>query len=119
MQNFALARKEKKTMVSSSRLQDRRAFLSFPAASPILAYAGFSSRWVEDLMAEPLPPQCPAGEVAPPSDLPPSGMRNPHTLGWDWPRENLGMHDDLVVCWMTPWFSFPFAPRRNFAFQFS
>jgi len=44
-------------MVSSSRLSDRRAFLSFLAASPVLAYAGFSSRWVEDLMAAPLPAQ--------------------------------------------------------------
>ena len=44
-------------MASSSRLQERRAFLSFLAASPILAYAGFSSRWVEDVMAEPLPAQ--------------------------------------------------------------
>lgn len=44
-------------MASSSSLRDRRAFLSFLAASPILAYAGFNSRWVEDLMAEPLPAQ--------------------------------------------------------------
>src|SRR3979409_822539 len=44
-------------MASSNRLQERRAFLSFLAASPILAYAGFTSRWVEDVMAEPLPPQ--------------------------------------------------------------
>src|ERR1700686_1676123 len=44
-------------MASPNRLQDRRAFLSFLAASPILAYAGFTSRWVEDVMAEPLPPQ--------------------------------------------------------------
>jgi 4-hydroxymandelate oxidase len=40
-------------MESSNRLRDRRAFLSFLAASPILAWAGFTSRWVEDLMAEP------------------------------------------------------------------
>jgi 4-hydroxymandelate oxidase len=44
-------------MSSSSRLSDRRAFLSFLAASPILAYAGLTSRWVEDLMAEPLAAQ--------------------------------------------------------------
>src|SRR6202165_3383392 len=44
-------------MASSNRLQDRRALLSFLAASPVLAYAGFTSRWVEDVMAEPLPPQ--------------------------------------------------------------
>ena len=41
----------------SGRLKDRRAFLSFLAASPILAYAGLNSRWVEEVMAEPLPPQ--------------------------------------------------------------
>src|ERR1700694_2857423 len=40
-------------MASSDRLKDRRAFLSFLAASPILAWAGFTPRWVEDLMAEP------------------------------------------------------------------
>jgi 4-hydroxymandelate oxidase len=44
-------------MDSSGRLKDRRAFLSFLAASPILAYAGLNSRWVEEVMAEPLPPQ--------------------------------------------------------------
>lgn len=44
-------------MTSSTKLSDRRAFLSFLAASPILAYAGFSSRWVEQVLAEPLPQQ--------------------------------------------------------------
>src|SRR5712691_386116 len=44
-------------MVSTSRLNDRRAFLSFLAASPILACAGLTSHWVEDVMAEPLSPQ--------------------------------------------------------------
>jgi len=44
-------------MESSGRLRDRRAFLSFLAASPILAYAGLSSRWVDEVMAEPLAPQ--------------------------------------------------------------
>lgn len=44
-------------MASSTRSTDRRAFLSFLAASPILASAGFTSRWVEDLLAEPLPAQ--------------------------------------------------------------
>jgi len=44
-------------MVSSNRLRDRRAFLGYLAASPILAYAGFTSRWVDDLMAEPLAAQ--------------------------------------------------------------
>jgi 4-hydroxymandelate oxidase len=38
-------------MVCSRMLNDRRAFLSFLAASPIMGYAGFTSRWVEDLMA--------------------------------------------------------------------
>ena len=44
-------------MPSPGRIQERRAFLSFLAASPVLAYAGLTSRWVEDLMAEPLAPQ--------------------------------------------------------------
>jgi len=39
-------------MRSSNRLGDRRAFLSYLAASPILAYAGFTSQWVEKLMGE-------------------------------------------------------------------
>jgi isopentenyl diphosphate isomerase/L-lactate dehydrogenase-like FMN-dependent dehydrogenase len=41
----------------SKILADRRAFLSFLAASPILAYAGYSSRWVEEVLASPLPQQ--------------------------------------------------------------
>jgi 4-hydroxymandelate oxidase len=41
----------------SKKLADRRAFLSFLAASPVLAYAGFSSRWVEEVLAAPLPQQ--------------------------------------------------------------
>ena len=44
-------------MEPSRRLSDRRAFLSFLAASPLLAYAGFNSRWIEEVMAEPLAPQ--------------------------------------------------------------
>src|SRR5882672_11106146 len=44
-------------MTSSTQLSDRRAFLSFLAASPILAYAGFNSRWVDDVLAAPLPQQ--------------------------------------------------------------
>src|ERR1700681_2607724 len=45
-------------MLSSRALKDSRAFLRFLAASPIMAYAGFSSSWVEDLMAdEPIAPQ--------------------------------------------------------------
>jgi 4-hydroxymandelate oxidase len=45
-------------------VRDRRAFLSFLAASPILACAGFTSRWVEDLMAEPLAAQDPTALAA-------------------------------------------------------
>ena len=41
----------------SKTLKDRRAFLRFLAASPIMASAGFTSGWVEDLMAEPFAPQ--------------------------------------------------------------
>ena len=44
-------------MIPSGKLSDRRAFLSFLAASPILAYAGFSSRWIEEVLAAPLPQQ--------------------------------------------------------------
>jgi 4-hydroxymandelate oxidase len=36
---------------------DRRAFLSFLAASPVLAYAGFNSQWIEEVLAAPLPQQ--------------------------------------------------------------
>lgn len=44
-------------MTPSKKLSDRRAFLSFLAASPVLAYAGFSSRWVDEVLAAPLPQQ--------------------------------------------------------------
>ncbi len=44
-------------MTLSKRVSDRRAFLSFLAASPVLAYAGFSSRWVDEVLAAPLPEQ--------------------------------------------------------------
>ena len=44
-------------MTPPRNISDRRAFLSFLAASPILAYAGFSSRWVEEVLAAPLPQQ--------------------------------------------------------------
>jgi 4-hydroxymandelate oxidase len=44
-------------MAHAAKLSDRRAFLNFLAASPILACAGFSSRWIEDVLAEPLPQQ--------------------------------------------------------------
>jgi 4-hydroxymandelate oxidase len=44
-------------MAIPNKLSDRRAFLGFLAASPIMAYAGFSSRWLDDLLAEPLSAQ--------------------------------------------------------------
>ena len=44
-------------MTSPRKLADRRAFLSFLAASPILAYAGLNSRWVEEVLAAPVPQQ--------------------------------------------------------------
>jgi len=44
-------------MLSSRALKDRRAFLRFLAASPIMASAGFASSWVEDLMAQSPAPQ--------------------------------------------------------------
>jgi len=47
-------------MRSSNRLGNRRAFLSYLAASPILAYGGLTSRWVEDLMTETAAAQDPA-----------------------------------------------------------
>src|SRR5579864_6793746 len=42
----------RRSMLPSKALKDRRAFLKFLAASPIMAYAGFTSGWVEDLMAD-------------------------------------------------------------------
>jgi len=44
-------------MLSRQAMKDRRSFLKFLAASPIMAYAGFSSRWTEELMAAPFEPQ--------------------------------------------------------------
>lgn len=44
-------------MLSSRALKDRRAFLRFLAASPIMASAGFTFGWVEDLMAQSPAPQ--------------------------------------------------------------
>jgi isopentenyl diphosphate isomerase/L-lactate dehydrogenase-like FMN-dependent dehydrogenase len=38
-------------MACSQRSTDRRAFLRFPAASPIMSYMGFTSSWAEDLTA--------------------------------------------------------------------
>jgi isopentenyl diphosphate isomerase/L-lactate dehydrogenase-like FMN-dependent dehydrogenase len=44
-------------MTPSKKLSERRAFLTFLAASPVLAYSGFSSRWVDEVLAAPLPQQ--------------------------------------------------------------
>ncbi len=44
-------------MTPSKRVSDRRAFLSFLAASPVLAYAGFNSHWIDEVLAAPLPQQ--------------------------------------------------------------
>ena len=39
-------------MLSARLLKDRRAFLKFLTASPIMASAGFTTHWAEDLMAQ-------------------------------------------------------------------
>jgi len=44
-------------MPPSKSVSDRRAFLSFLAASPVLAYAGLNSHWVDEVLAAPLPQQ--------------------------------------------------------------
>src|SRR5665213_2384091 len=44
-------------MNSPKRISDRRSFLSFLAASPVLAYAGFNARWIDEVLAAPLPEQ--------------------------------------------------------------
>ncbi len=44
-------------MLSARALKDRRSFLRFLAASPIMAAAGFTSNWADDLMAAPFAPQ--------------------------------------------------------------
>jgi 4-hydroxymandelate oxidase len=40
-------------LASSQRLSDRRAFLSFLVASPVLAYAGLNSHWIDEVLAAP------------------------------------------------------------------
>lgn len=40
-------------MTPSQKLSDRRAFLTFLAASPVLAYAGLNSCWVDEVLAAP------------------------------------------------------------------
>lgn len=47
----ALARSEEETMAVYGSLTDRRAFLGFLAASPLLAAAGFTPAWVERVLA--------------------------------------------------------------------
>ena len=42
---------------SDAKFSDRRAFLGFLAASPVMAYAGFGARWVKEVLAAPLPQQ--------------------------------------------------------------
>jgi len=37
----------------SQKLSDRRAFLTFLAASPVLAYAGLNSQWIDEVLAAP------------------------------------------------------------------
>lgn len=46
-------------MAPSKKLSDRRAFLTFLAASPVLAYAGLNARWVDDVLAAPQQEQGP------------------------------------------------------------
>ncbi len=40
-------------MISPKRISDRRTFLSFLAASPVLAYAGLNAKWIDDVLAAP------------------------------------------------------------------
>ena len=44
-------------MTPSTKISDRRAFLCFLAASPVLAYAGFNAKWIDEVLAAPLPQQ--------------------------------------------------------------
>ena len=46
-------------MTLPPKLSDRRAFLSFLAASPVLAYAGLNARWINDVLAAPQQEQGP------------------------------------------------------------
>jgi len=51
------AGKDRSTVTLSRQLSDRRAFLSFLAASPVLAYTVFNSRWIDEVLAAPIPQQ--------------------------------------------------------------
>jgi 4-hydroxymandelate oxidase len=46
-------------VISPKQLGDRRAFLSFLAASPVLAYAGFNACWIDEVLAAPQQEQGP------------------------------------------------------------
>lgn len=46
-------------MIPSKKLSDRRAFLTFLAASPVLAYAGLNASWVDEVLAAPQQEQGP------------------------------------------------------------
>ena len=41
----------------TKKMANRRAFLGFLAASPVLAYAGFNAKWIEEVLAAPPPQQ--------------------------------------------------------------
>src|ERR1700722_1221407 len=51
------AGKDRSAVTLSAKLSDRRAFLSFLAASPVLACAGFNARWIDEVLAAPVPEQ--------------------------------------------------------------
>jgi isopentenyl diphosphate isomerase/L-lactate dehydrogenase-like FMN-dependent dehydrogenase len=40
-------------VIPSKKISDRRAFLSFLAASPVLAYAGLNAKWIDEVLAAP------------------------------------------------------------------
>jgi len=46
-------------VISPRQLSDRRAFLTFLAASPVLAYAGWNARWIDEVLAAPQQEQGP------------------------------------------------------------
>src|ERR1700722_7237807 len=51
------AGKDRSAVTLSAKLSDRRAFLSFLAASPVLACAGFNAKWIDEVLAAPVPQQ--------------------------------------------------------------
>jgi isopentenyl diphosphate isomerase/L-lactate dehydrogenase-like FMN-dependent dehydrogenase len=40
-------------VIPSKKISDRRAFLSFLTASPVLAYAGLNAKWIDEVLAAP------------------------------------------------------------------